>query len=61
MEVVLMFVDGDDKVKGSGQGVLKGKAVECSGKNHYYREQPEYCDEAMRAVMYSTDKEELEF
>ena len=46
-EVVAMFVDGKDR----------GKAVECSGRNHYYREQPEYCDEAMRAVMASTDRD----
>lgn len=60
VEVVIMFVDGEDKVKGEGEGMLKGKAVECSGNNHYYREQPEHCDDAMRAVMQSTDKEELE-
>jgi NAD(P)-dependent dehydrogenase (short-subunit alcohol dehydrogenase family) len=59
-DVVLMLVDGEDPAKGAGRGVLKGKAVECSGQNHYYRDQPEYCDEAMRAVMDSTDKEELE-
>jgi NAD(P)-dependent dehydrogenase (short-subunit alcohol dehydrogenase family) len=46
-EVVAMFVDNDDR----------GKAVECSGKNHYYRDQPEFCDEAMRAVMASTDRD----
>jgi NAD(P)-dependent dehydrogenase (short-subunit alcohol dehydrogenase family) len=59
VEVVLMFVDGKDPVKGGDQGVLKGKAVECCGVNHYYRDQPEYCDEAMRAVMQSTDIVEL--
>lgn len=42
-----MFVNGDDW----------GKAVECSGRNRYYREQPEYCDEPMRAVMASTDRD----
>jgi hypothetical protein len=40
--------------------VLWGKAVEISGKNHYYRVQPEYCDEAMAAVMKATDVEELQ-
>jgi NAD(P)-dependent dehydrogenase (short-subunit alcohol dehydrogenase family) len=46
-EVVAMLVDGDDK----------GKTVECSGTKHYYRSQPEYCDEGMRAVMESTDRD----
>jgi NAD(P)-dependent dehydrogenase (short-subunit alcohol dehydrogenase family) len=46
-EVVAMFVDGKDV----------GKSVECSGRNHYYRGQPEFCDEAMRAVMASTDRD----
>jgi len=59
VEVVLIFIDGKDAVKGEGQGILKGKAIECSGNNHYYRDQPKYCDEGMRVVMQSTDKEEL--
>jgi hypothetical protein len=56
VEVVLIFVDGKDSVRGKDQGILKGKAVECCGANHYYREQPEYCDEAMKAIMHSTDR-----
>jgi NAD(P)-dependent dehydrogenase (short-subunit alcohol dehydrogenase family) len=46
-EAVAKFVDGKDV----------GKAVECSGQNHYYRDQPEFCDEGMRAVMASTDRD----
>ena len=48
----------DEKVEVKGK--LWGKAVEVSGLNHHYRDQPEYCDEAMRAVMGSTDIEMLE-
>lgn len=59
VDTVVMLVDGkDEKVEVKGQ--LWGKAVEISGLSHYYREQPEYCDEAMRAVMGSTDIEMLE-
>jgi NAD(P)-dependent dehydrogenase (short-subunit alcohol dehydrogenase family) len=46
-EAVAKFVDGDDR----------GKAIECSGSKHYYREQPEFCDEGMRTVMESTDRD----
>lgn len=59
VKVVVILVEGVDPEKGVGQNVLWGKAVEVSGKNHYYREQPEYCDEAMRAVMKATEVEEL--
>ena len=49
-----MLVDGkDEKVEVKGQ--LWGKAVEASGLNRYYRD-----DEAMFAVMGSTDIEMLE-
>jgi len=60
VQVVMMLVDGKDgSEKGREVGVMMGKAVEISGRNHYYREQPEYCDEGMRAVMASTDVAEL--
>jgi NAD(P)-dependent dehydrogenase (short-subunit alcohol dehydrogenase family) len=36
-----------------------GKAVEISGSNHYFREQADYCDEAMRKVMEATDVEKV--
>lgn len=69
-EVVVMLVGGRDvggkRVGGEGggkavgEGVLNGKAVEISGRNHYYREQAEFCDEAMRAVMGATEIVALE-
>lgn len=60
VKTVVMLVDGVDQEKGDGQGELWGKAVEISGTTHYYRVQPEYCDEPMKAVMQATDIEELE-
>lgn len=69
-EVVCMLVDGKDD--GTGQvgkevdggvssiGTLQGRAVEVSGKNHYYREMVPYVDEAMAAVMGSTNIEVLD-
>lgn len=59
-EVVLMLLDGKDEQKGQDQGVLRGKAIEVSGTNHYYRDSVEFCDESMRAVMGSTDIESLD-
>lgn len=69
-DVVCMLVDGKDD--GSGQvgkeveggcetvKILNGRAVEVSGRNHYYRDMASYCDEAMVAVMGSTNIEVLE-
>jgi NAD(P)-dependent dehydrogenase (short-subunit alcohol dehydrogenase family) len=60
VEAVLILVDGVDKEKGvggPGRERMVGKAIECSGLNRYYRDQYEYCDEAMRVVMGSTDTE----
>jgi hypothetical protein len=45
---------------GSAVDVLFGKAVEISGTRHYYREAVEFADDAMRAVMGSTNIEVLE-
>lgn len=75
-DVVTMLVDGEDDGSGrgsvtgergekeidgeGGSGVLNGKAVEVSGRKHYYREMVEYCDEPMRAVMGATNIEVLE-
>lgn len=39
---------------------LSGKAVELSGRNHYYRDQPAYCDAHMATCMQSTDREVYE-
>lgn len=36
-----------------------GRAVEVNGTNHYFRDQHEYCDEKMAAVMRATDVSEV--
>jgi NAD(P)-dependent dehydrogenase (short-subunit alcohol dehydrogenase family) len=74
-EVVMMLVDGKDdgtgkvgnEVRGEGgvegllaKGGLNGRAVEVSGRHHYFREMAEYADEPMRAVMGSTNIEAIE-
>lgn len=59
-ETVCMLVDGKDGGTGNEMGVLQGKAVEISGRKHYYRLAVEYCDEAMKAVMGSTNIEVLD-
>lgn len=73
-EVVMVLVDGKDDGNGKvgneakesdtgkllARGGLNGRAVEICGRNHYYREMVEYCDEGMRAVMSSTNIEVLE-
>lgn len=60
VEAVLILVDGkDESESGKEVGPMRGRALELSGTNHYYREPPKYCDEGMRAVMASTDVEEM--
>lgn len=74
VESVLVLLDGVDRVTGNRideveggkenasagkDGVLWGEAVEISGENHYYRDTPRVCDDAMRAVMRATDIQEL--
>jgi NAD(P)-dependent dehydrogenase (short-subunit alcohol dehydrogenase family) len=59
-DTVCMLVDGKDDGAGKDVGVLQGKAVEISGQKHYYRQAVEYCDEAMKAVMGSTNIEVLD-
>ncbi|KAK3071064.1 hypothetical protein LTR53_009324 [Teratosphaeriaceae sp. CCFEE 6253] len=41
---------------GGGGGKLWGQAVELSGRRHYYREQPAYCDEHMAKCMLATER-----
>lgn len=54
-----MLIDGgkmeDSKgvVKNEGQDF--GLAVEVNGTNHYFREQPEWCDKNMEELMVATD------
>ncbi|KAK3710797.1 hypothetical protein LTR37_010021 [Vermiconidia calcicola] len=68
-ELVLMLIDGQDvggKTLGDGKPLsnrpegdtrkLNGKAVEVSGSDHYYRDQPDFCDENMAKCMGSTEK-----
>ena len=74
VESVLILLDGEDEVVGNRidegergkenssrgkDGVLWGQALEISGNNHYYRDAPKFCDDAMRAVMKATDIQEL--
>jgi len=41
----------------SGEGEkLWGKAVELSGRKHYYRDQPAYCDDHMAKCMLATER-----
>jgi len=59
VEVVLMLIDGGEMKDSKGVVVPKGRdwmrAVEVNGANHYFREQIDYCDHAMEAVMKGTD------
>lgn len=49
--------EGANGVNGTGGGEkLWGKAVELSGRNHYYRDQPVYCDPHMEACMKATER-----
>jgi NAD(P)-dependent dehydrogenase (short-subunit alcohol dehydrogenase family) len=54
-KAVLILLDGKDPVKGDSLGFMNGKAVEVNGRNRYWRDQYEYCDAAMKAVMSATD------
>ncbi|KAF2679100.1 NAD(P)-binding protein [Lentithecium fluviatile CBS 122367] len=72
-EVVLMLVDGKDNGQGVvgkeveegnveallKKGGMNGRAVEISGRKHYYRGMVPYCDGPMAAVMSSTNVESL--
>ncbi|KAF2404509.1 3-beta-hydroxysteroid dehydrogenase [Trichodelitschia bisporula] len=59
VKAVLTLVDGGDMVDAKGVKVEAGKdwgrCVEVNGKNLYFREQIEYCDENMAQVMRITD------
>lgn len=63
VSTVLMLVDGgkmeDSKGVTVGADEAYGLAVEINGQNHYFRSQPDWCDDNMRAVMEATDVEEL--
>ncbi|KAK5726180.1 hypothetical protein LTR17_012995 [Elasticomyces elasticus] len=68
---VLMLIDGHDvggtgfdgkplrSVTNGANGTsekLWGKAVELSGRKHYYRDQPAYCDDHMAKCMLATER-----
>lgn len=54
-ETVLMILDGDGKqANGASSKPLVGQTVELSGDRHYFRQQVDYCDDAMAATMGST-------
>ena len=59
VEVMLMLVEGDDMMDGKGVRISANRAwrraVEVSGRNRYFREMPEYCDDQMRQVVEATD------
>jgi NAD(P)-dependent dehydrogenase (short-subunit alcohol dehydrogenase family) len=59
VEVVLTLVDGGNLTDSKGKVVQKGQdwglAAEINGVNHYFRDQPEWCDKAMEEVMKATD------
>ncbi|KAK4570497.1 hypothetical protein LTR86_002577 [Recurvomyces mirabilis] len=40
----------------AGDGKLYGKAVELSGRKHYYRDQVAYCDDHMAKCMLATER-----
>ncbi|KAF2396912.1 15-hydroxyprostaglandin dehydrogenase [Trichodelitschia bisporula] len=58
-EAVLQLLDGGDMVDAKGVRVSKdevwGCAVEVNADKHYFREQPEFCNEIMETVMRNTD------
>jgi NAD(P)-dependent dehydrogenase (short-subunit alcohol dehydrogenase family) len=72
VSTVLMIIDGTDvdgtgldgqplsKTSGSNghaqSEMLWGKAVELSGRKHYYRDQPVYCDDHMANCMLATER-----
>ncbi|CAG9991495.1 unnamed protein product [Clonostachys byssicola] len=57
-ETVEMLVNGGNMQDSAGKKVTDddnyGLAVEVNGKNHYFRDQMPFCDEAMKQVMTAT-------
>ncbi|KAK2761341.1 hypothetical protein FQN54_001863 [Arachnomyces sp. PD_36] len=57
-QVTLNLVDGVDMTDANGNQVagdmVYGKAVEINRENYYFRDQVEYCDDAMRKIMEAT-------
>jgi NAD(P)-dependent dehydrogenase (short-subunit alcohol dehydrogenase family) len=59
VEVVLMLVEGDYMMDGKGARISANRTWRCAvgvnGRNHYFREMLEYCDDQMRQVTEATD------
>ncbi|OAA60251.1 NAD(P)-binding domain protein [Niveomyces insectorum RCEF 264] len=55
VEAVLIFVDGKDPKRKPDLAVMRGQAIECSGKDLFYRDQHPFADESMRIIMSATD------
>lgn len=59
-QTVLGLIGAEDMVDSKGRKVagndLHGQAVEVSIRNIYFRDQPEWCDDKMEAVMEATDR-----
>ena len=57
-KVVLKLIDGMDMVDANGKEVpanlTYGQAVEISLENFYFRDQHEFCDDAMKKVIEAT-------
>jgi cbb3-type cytochrome oxidase cytochrome c subunit len=65
VDAVVKLVDGGDIEDANGRKVVGndnwGLAVEVNGKNLYFRDGVEYCDEEMRAMAQATSmKAQLE-
>ncbi|KAI9041109.1 NAD(P)-binding protein [Aspergillus affinis] len=58
-EIVTLLIDGGEMVDTADIRVscAVGRAVELSGSNYYFREQPEFCDSEMKEVMGATELE----
>lgn len=56
VKAVLIFVDGKDATNPQID-VMNGQAIECSGKNQFYREPYSYCDETMKIIMEGADND----
>ncbi|RHZ56759.1 uncharacterized protein CDV56_103951 [Aspergillus thermomutatus] len=58
VKIALAFVDGEEMVDSKGTRVpatgLHGCAVEITGENYYFRDQPEWADDAVKEVMMAT-------
>lgn len=54
-ETVMMLLDGDSmQANGASGKPLVGQTVELSGNKIYFRQQQDYCDDAMAETMGST-------